>query len=624
MKPFLAIAPKSPSLPAATGLRMTKRARAVGVDVLLAGAVLVVVAAPMLFTDSGFGLDFTNHLWLAWAAGKALVAAGHPSYFLNTTQLGVFYPMFAFYGGTLYTTTGAISEVLGGHPVLAYVGVTMLAIAGCYGGTLWFGRQLGLHGWLAHAPAAAVVTSAYYITDLYGRGAWPELVAVSTIAPLIASGLHLVRARRWRVCPVLIFVVSGVFFTGSHNITLAWGTILIALALLVLWLVLGASRRLPYRRLAMVAGLGMASLLVNAWFLFPDIAYQGDVVAHYVSTFRWEGTSFFNTPAVVFDPLRAVPRQSTTPALFVQAPDWFLAWALLAGALLLCRRRGYGLRRAWIGAAILVALVLGMIMLEPFWSLVPAPLTDIQFPYRLDSYLFYAVAGLVLVVALAIQRAAHERPRSIVKGLRLSLCAVVAISFGLCIWQEWAPNTLFAKSYTKRGEALASPNVLPRSWYDGGSYRDVRAPLVTVPIGRSLVIDPRQVHGDRFAAWMNVPPGPEPIQTNIEGGDYLVQISGLEWLGRNLEGEAVVRRIGGGSGPVHVVVETKHSFIIELGRVLSILAILTILTVIAHTWARGRRSRRTEASKGPRPNPSGVLRRDRFRRRPLPPTQTAP
>jgi hypothetical protein len=585
---------------------MTQRARAISVDLLLGGAVVITVAAPLLFTDSGFGLDFTNHLWLSWVAGKDLITTGHPSYFLNVNGLGIFYPLFAFYGGTLYTVTGAISDLLGGDAVLAYVGVTLLAIAGCYGGTLWLARQLGLRGITAHAPAVTVLTSAYYITNLYGRGAWTELIAVSALAPLLAAALHLVRARTWRVCPVLVFVLAAVLFSGSHNITLVWGTTIGACALLMAWLVSGAPRRLPYRRIAMVAGLGAVSLLVNAWFLIPDIAYQGDVVARYASLFSWAETSFFNTPAVLLDPFRAVPRQSTTPALFVQAPDWFLAWGLLSGGVLVrSRGRGYGLFRALIGAAVFVGLILGMMMVKPFWSIAPFPFTDIQFPYRLGSYLAYAVAGLVLVGALGLQRATGGPLRSIVLPLRLALAGVVAISVGLCVWQQWVPSTLFSKSYTDRSRALASVNELPRSWYDVGSYKDLRAPVVAVPENRLLVIEPSRVHGDRFAGWLNVPAGPAPIQSDIDGGGYLVHMSGLRWLGRTEEGWAVVSRVNGGSGPVYVVVETAHSSILELGRILSILAIAAILAIVIWT---GLRSRRRPAGVPSRRRPADVPR----------------
>lgn len=161
-------------------------------------AIVVVVAAPMLFTSSGFAVDFTNHLWLTWVAGHLLVQAGHPTYFLNAKSVGVFYPWFAFYGGTLYMIVGGISELLGGHPILAYVGITTLAIAASYLGVVSIGRQLGLRGWMSHAPALTVVTSAYYITNLYGRGAWTEFMATAAIPPLVASGASLVRAPRWR------------------------------------------------------------------------------------------------------------------------------------------------------------------------------------------------------------------------------------------------------------------------------------------------------------------------------------------------------------------------------------------------------------------------------------------
>jgi hypothetical protein len=50
------------------------------------------------------------------------------------------------------------------------------------------GRQFGLRGLIAHAPTLAVVTSAYYITDLYGRGAWTEFIALSAMAAVRASG----------------------------------------------------------------------------------------------------------------------------------------------------------------------------------------------------------------------------------------------------------------------------------------------------------------------------------------------------------------------------------------------------------------------------------------------------
>jgi len=555
-------------------------------DALLATGAVLVVAAPLLLTSSGFAGDFTNHLWAVWTAGRNLVHAGHPSYFINAEGLGVFYPFFAFYGGTLYAITGALAE-LTGDPVKTFVAVTVLAVAGSYAGMLWLGRELGLKGWTAHAPALVVVTSAYYITNLYGRAAWPEFMATAALSPLIASGVYLARAKQWRVWPVLVFVVSTVIFTGSHNITLIWGSTMIALALLIVWFAFGAPRQLPYRRLAEVGGLGMVAVLVNAWFLLPDIAYGKNVVIGGAGS----GTSavFFNTPNVLLYPLRLVPSLSTTRALYVQAPDWFLAWGLVAGALLLLARRPASrrLRRAWIAMAVLVALVMGLIMVEPVLNAAPFPFSEIQFAYRLGSYLTYAVAGLVLVGAMALARTTSLHSQRATKGLRFALAGVCIISFSLCVWQLWVPSTLTPNSYKDRGEALASVNVLPHSWYDLESYRDANTPPATASPGRVLIIEPNWVQGDRFDGWMEVPPGPAPIQTNISAGGYFVHISGLERVGRGYADYAVVRRVDGGTGPVHVVVETTHSLLIGLARALSILATLIILVILAVLIVRG-------------------------------------
>jgi hypothetical protein len=563
---------------------------------LLAGTIAAIaVAAPMLFTSSGFAVDFTNHLWLTWAAGNALVSSGHPSYFLNASEMGVFYPWFAFYGGSLYMIVGGISELTGGHPILAYVGVTTLVIAGSYLGMVWLGREFGLRGWASHAPALVVVTSAYYITNLYGRGAWTEFMATAVIAPLLASGVHLVRAPRWRPWPILVFAASAVIFTGSHNITLLWGSTVAVIAAITMWLALGGPRRLPFRRLATLGGLGAASVLVNAWYLVPDIAYARDVRAH-AYALAVAGASFFDTPGVLFDPLRTVPAESTTPALFVQVPLWFLVWALLAGALLLWRRRSAGgLRRVWVGIVALLAVLLGMIMATPLWGVMPFPFDEIQYPYRLGSYVFYAVGGLVLVAALALQRVAATGSdgKRAIRPLRIGLAGVCAVSIGLCVWQQWVPSTLFPHwSYPDRKEALVSVNKPPRTWYDPGSYNNNDAPVVPVPAERSLIIPPNEVQGDHFAAWMQVPPGLAPIQTNIAGGSYLVHLSGLTWLGRNPYGYAVVRRERDGAGPVHVVVQTQTSAPLELGWALSVLACLSILALLAWACVQSLRARR--------------------------------
>src|SRR5262249_18821238 len=170
---------------------------------------------------------------------------------------------------------GALAVVLGGSTVLAFEAVTLAAIAAAYGGLFWLARQLGVKGLLAHAPAIVFVTSAYYATDLYGKGAGVGFMAVSMLALVPAAALRFVRGR-WGFWPVACLVAASAVFSGSHNITLLWGTTLAVVALVVYWLASGRSRELPWRRMLAVAGLIALGVGLNGWFLLPDLSYAHD------------------------------------------------------------------------------------------------------------------------------------------------------------------------------------------------------------------------------------------------------------------------------------------------------------------------------------------------------------
>ena len=153
-------------------------------------------------------------------------------------------------------------------------------------------------------------------------------------------------------------------------------------------------------------------------------------------------TFFFDTWPLILSPLRVVPKQSTTPALFVEAPFWFIGWSVLGGAaLLLVSRRSRPLLRSWLMWTALLAAVLGLIMAKPLWSAMPRPLVFIQFPYRLSAYVAFSVAALTGTTLLMVQREnGSERSRSLA-FLKVSLDLVVALSLASCVWQLWVPDT---------------------------------------------------------------------------------------------------------------------------------------------------------------------------------------
>ena len=573
------------------------------IDLAIATLAVLLIASPLLFTSDGFAPDFTNAIWLAGYQQHVIAAHLHPTLFLQT-QLeengaaggGVFYPIFAFYGGTLFALTGALAALLGGSTILAFEAVTLAAIAAAYGGLFWLARQLGVKGVLAHAPAIVFVTSAYYVSDLYGRGDWAEFIAVSALPLVLAASLRLVRGRL-SAGPVACLVAASVVFSGSHNITLLWGSTLAVVALVVYWLASGRSRELPWRRMLAVAGLIALGVGLNGWFLLPDLSYAHDTVISGESV-PWGLWALFNTFGVIFDPLRRVPSESWLPALYVQAPVLALVWGLLAAPL----SWRYPRLRAGVATALIVlACLLALIMSSAAWSLLPTLFQRAQFAYRLQTYVTLACAGLVLVGALALTRRADSgRATRLDRALALGLGLAVAFGVAICAWQLWVPNTqvheLTFSSLANRAEVLrAPPTLLPQSWNAGNNYGDRSLPVVATTAG--FTFDPNHVEDDRLAGSVSVPAGLQPFDTNIAGGPYLVHVGGgVRVVGRTRGGYLVLQRTTDRSQPVPVELRAQLSAPVVLGRITTAAsaALLLALAVIASVRRRRRRSPRSQ------------------------------
>ena len=118
-----------------------------------------------------------------------------------------------------------------------------------YGGTWWLARQAGVDARRAHLPALVVVTSAYAVSNIYARGAWPEFMATSSIPLAVAAGVALLRARDVRATSWAALLGSLVILAGSHNLTLLWSALLGGIFVIV-WVSVGG--RLQGRREAAV------------------------------------------------------------------------------------------------------------------------------------------------------------------------------------------------------------------------------------------------------------------------------------------------------------------------------------------------------------------------------------
>src|SRR5680860_1677095 len=215
------------TLPARTSVAQSSR-----VQWLIPVGVIFGLLIPLLFSDRTFSTDWGNHLWLIWAQGANLGQLGEPSYFLQSS-LGVFYPYYAFYGGSFYAVAGFVSWLFGAEAaaLAAYAG----ALAATYLGWTWIARQLGIAGWQSQLPGCIAVTAPLAVTNLYGRGDIPEVVATGMIPLVAAAGLSIFRERRVRLSSAAVYVIGIVFLTGTHTLSLVWAAFFLAVvtALLV-------------------------------------------------------------------------------------------------------------------------------------------------------------------------------------------------------------------------------------------------------------------------------------------------------------------------------------------------------------------------------------------------------
>ncbi|HEY8217627.1 MAG TPA: hypothetical protein VIH82_10865 [Acidimicrobiia bacterium] len=561
--------------------------------------------APMVVTNDGFMPDWTNHLWLVDQQAKAIDATG-PTLYIHASHLGVFYPHFAFYGGTLYALT-AVFALLLGDTTVAYVASWAAAFAAAYGGTTWLSMQCGLRGWRAQIPGLFLVTSAYFVTNTYGRGAWPEFVAVAVIPLLVASGLHLLRAR-WTPLPLLAFAGSTIVFSGSHNITLLYGVVFLAPIAAVV--AIAAWRRptpLEIRRGLALVGVAVLCVGINLWFLLPDVWYANRTRFGVGSEpFAFGTQRFLSALDVLFHPGRvSYPELENKigSAIYLQLPVLAFVWIVAAFVVLRARATRFQRRMTWGLAVVAVPFAVLVATTEP-WHWLPKLLRNAQFGYRLETYVIFAATGLVIVALCELGKA----PTNVVRPLVVSLGLLMVVSSALAIWQVWNPVVLLKD----RSEVLAPGPRVPRSWYDGGVYRDDSpdTPVLDAPRGfkRQIHFDVERARDGALTEVKNPHSGSGPILTNLAAGPYLVHVDGLDVVGRTDSGFLLLRRPAARpKGPITVHIGRPTTGAVQGGRVAAIGAAIALLAVVVWVSARslGRR-RRSATEAGPSPGDDGA------------------
>lgn len=411
--------------PARRSWRLLARLLVVAIPVV---AIVITVWPMVVYPHAAYGADdWMIHLWYVWHQTDWMKDHILPTYYVNYPG-GVLYPHFAFYAGPLSALAGATSLIVGGDGLAAYIIWWILGVVSAYGGFYWFGRMAGLGRLTAQVPALVFVTSAYYITLIYARGDWPEFVGMSSIPLLVASSISIVRAHRLTPGPVAALAVSTVLFTGSHIITLVFGTAFLLLVLAALVAGVPEARRMITRSGALRwACVVVPAVMANAWFLVPFGAYQHLTrisVSNGLSEFLLNLAKPIVRPEALFTLERASaiePWQQFVVGLPVLA----MAWVLITLLVVLVRRAGSsGWRRTLVILVVLTTATTALMMDVGLFLALPAKVQVLQFTYRLESFVLMGVSA-AMIAALVLAREITWR---IAQAWRLLLVPLVAFS----------------------------------------------------------------------------------------------------------------------------------------------------------------------------------------------------
>ena len=150
--------------------------------------------------------EWANALWLLELQTAYVRHHGVPTYFVNAPAQ-VFYPVHLFYAGPLFSVLAYPSVLFGAWPVFA--ATTIVAFAGLAGGMYWMARSLDVPGPFAAAPALLFTTAPYVVSDLYGRGAWTELVALAGVSLMLGSTTALLKGSPRRGTSFAVVVAAS-------------------------------------------------------------------------------------------------------------------------------------------------------------------------------------------------------------------------------------------------------------------------------------------------------------------------------------------------------------------------------------------------------------------------------
>jgi hypothetical protein len=452
----------------------------------------------------------------------------------------------------------------------------------------------GWHAWPAHAPAVLYVTAPYVLTNINVREDFAELVATAVMPLMVASALSVLRADRLRAGPAAALAASVVVFGGTHNLTLLWGTTILAIAVLVVAAGVPAARRqLSTRGVLRVLAIVVPAMSVNAWYLLPNLAYHADtVIANRIDD--WKALLKEAQPELGAKYLFALGRPSglAGSGLSITLPVLAMGWVVVVALTSRAHRQGTWARMLAI-LALLTAGILA-VMTHPRWILaLPDPWQMIQFSYRLETFALFGICGAIIAALVLVDRGGR-------RWLIWLFLPVMAFSvIGAAIQRHDAPRS---PTPVKLRIDVSAP-------FNIGDFADAKLRQLSYDPSRPFLFVKRaDVRRGRMVRDVRAAPG-EVIYTTVLTPPRLLHVEGARvigrWAGPPINDGwqtrwALVLQVADDATPgkARIVIEQARSLPIVAGRIVSLLGLLALAAIAVAMLGGAVRRRR---SGGPRP-----------------------
>jgi hypothetical protein len=541
----------------------------------------LLVISPMALTSRTYP-DSGIHLWLLWQQQLNISELGLPTLFVSGDRVGDLYPMLAYAGGTINAIGAAISIALGDRPIVAYDLLRMMSVAAALIGFLSLSRALGVRRFWSYVPGIIYVTSAYLLTNIYGRGATAEFIATAWIPVCIGASLWFLRTQgRKRIAYLLAASLSMTIISGTHTITLVLISItclgaLFATAIYLAWP--SAPKRSPRQFDWKSSALLMAALLggigLNSWFMVPGLVTASSTAVGRYGGFNLEVSSWFSDPGMVLSIARISSPESgnsMTPWLFAQVPTLAIAWIILALTFTYSRRsHNYKITVLMV----FLAGTIGILLHPSVFLEFPHPLRSIQFSYRLTTY---ATLFVCVLLSLMLKRSILTKWA---RGFLIGLTLVAITQAGLQVWET--KGSAYSES-----KIVSSVSRVPTAVYAISEFASGTLPIVTnAPHGRVVKKSRARVEYllDR----------PRSFTSSVVGDPRLFTIDGAVVVGVSSKGRLVLSAYG------KRVAVSSDSYLARIGAWLTIFSGITVVLVAVLAMRPSRQQRSAVPASAPR------------------------